>query len=61
METYFDYLRATFHELGARIVQTYPALQSPNDATAPALQTLLRTPLPAPTWAISDQSENSRL
>jgi hypothetical protein len=53
VETYFDYLRAMSHELGGRIVQTYPALQSPKDATAPALQTLLRTPLPAQALAIT--------
>lgn len=53
MENYFDYLRAMAPELGARIVQTYPALQSPKDAPAPALQTLLRTPLPAQALAIT--------
>jgi N12 class adenine-specific DNA methylase len=39
--------------LGQRIVQTYPALQSPKDAPAPALKTLLRTPLPAQALAIT--------
>ena len=53
MENYFEYLRATAPELGARIVQTYPALQSPKDAPAAALQTLLRTPLPAQALAIT--------
>ena len=53
METYFDYLRAMAPALGQRIVQTYPALQSPKDAPAPALQTLLRTPLPAQGLAIT--------
>ena len=53
MENYFEYLRAMAPELGARIVQTYPALQSPNDAPATALQTLLRTPLPAQALAVT--------
>ena len=53
METYFDYLRAMAPALGARIVETYPALQSPKDAPAPTLQTLLRTPLPAQALAIT--------
>ena len=53
MENYFDYLRAMAPELGARIIQTYPALQSPKDAPAAALQTLLRTPLPAQALAIT--------
>ena len=53
METYFDYLRAMAPALGQRIVQTYPALQSPKDAPAPALKTLLRTPLPAQALAIT--------
>jgi len=53
VETYFDYLRAMAPALGQRIVQTYPALQSPKDAPAPALQTLLRTPLPAQALAIT--------
>ena len=53
MENYFEYLRAMAPELGARIVQTYPALQSPKDAPAAALQTLLRTPLPAQALAIT--------
>ena len=53
MENYFQYLRAMAPELGARIVQTYPALQSPKDAPAAALRTLLRTPLPAQALAIT--------
>ena len=53
MENYFEYLRAMAPELGARIVQTYPALQSPKDAPAAALQTLLRTPLPAQALAVT--------
>lgn len=53
METYFDYLRSMSHALGERIVQTYPPLQSPKDPPAPALKTLLRTPLPAQALAIT--------
>ena len=46
METYFDYLRAMAPELGSRIVETYPALQSPKDEPAPRLSSLLRSPFP---------------
>jgi superfamily II DNA or RNA helicase len=53
VETYFDYLRTMAHSLGERIVQTYPALQSPRDAPADALKTLLRKPLPAQALAIT--------
>jgi hypothetical protein len=53
VETYFDYLRAMSHQLGERIVQTYPALQTPKDAPAAALKTLLRKPLPAQALAIT--------
>jgi hypothetical protein len=53
VETYFDYLRAMAHSLGERIVQTYPALQSPKDLAAPELRTLLRKPLPAQALAIT--------
>ena len=53
METYFDYLRAMAHALGERIVQTYPALQSPKDLPATELRTLLRKALPAQALAIT--------
>jgi hypothetical protein len=53
VENYFDYLRAMAHQLGERIVQTYPALQSPKDAPAKGLEDLLRTPLPAQALAIT--------
>ncbi len=53
METYFDYLRAMAPELGSRIVETYPALQSPKDEPAPRLNSLLRSPLPAQALAIT--------
>ena len=53
METYFDYLRVMAPMLGERIVQTYPALQSPKDRPAAQLKTLLRKPLPAQALAIT--------
>ena len=53
METYYDYLRAHAPELGARIVETYPALQTPKCMPAPELTTLLRRPLPAQALAIT--------
>ena len=53
METYFDYLRVMAPMLGERIVQTYPALQSPKDEPAAQLETLLRKPLPAQALAIT--------
>ena len=37
METTFDYLRAHAAELGARILETYPPLQSTKDPVAPAV------------------------
>ena len=55
METTFDYLRAHAVELGSRILETYPPLQSTKDPVAPALQRfcgklsqLRRSPSPAP-------------
>ena len=48
METYFDYLRAMAPELGSRIVETYPALQSPKDAPAPRLKLAAPFPLARP-------------
>jgi hypothetical protein len=53
METYYDYLRAHAPELGARIVETYPALQTPKSLTAPELGSLIRRPLPAQALAIT--------
>ena len=47
METTFDYLRAHAAELGSRILETYPPLQSTKDPIAPAIATLLRKALPA--------------
>jgi len=48
METTFDYLRAHAAELGARILETYPPLQSTKDPVAPAVATLLRKASPSP-------------
>jgi hypothetical protein len=42
METTFDYLRTHATELGSRILETYPPLQSTKDPVAPSLTTLLR-------------------
>lgn len=53
METTFDYLRAHAAELGSRILETYPPLQSTKDPIAPRLATLLRKALPAQALAIT--------
>ena len=47
MESSFDYLRAHAVELGSRILETYPPLQSTKDPVAPSLATLLRKALAA--------------
>jgi hypothetical protein len=53
METTFDYLRAHAVELGLRILETYPPLQSTKDPVAPRISTLLRKALPAQALAIT--------
>ena len=53
METTFDYLRANAIELGARILETYPPLQSTKDAVDPGIAMLLRKALPAQALAIT--------
>jgi hypothetical protein len=53
METTFDYLRAHAVELGSRILETYPPLQSTKDPVAPRIATLLRKALPAQALAIT--------
>ena len=53
METTFDYLRAHAVELGSRILETYPPLQSTKDPVAPGLATLLRKPLAAQALVIT--------
>jgi hypothetical protein len=53
METTFDYLRTHATELGSRILETYPPLQSTKDPVAPGIATLLRKALPAQALAIT--------
>src|SRR5580704_667809 len=60
MESSFDYLRAHAVELGSRILETYPPLQSTKDPVAPALATLLRKPLPAQAVAITGTAKYLR-
>ena len=49
----YTYLRAHAAELGARILETYPPLQSTKDPITPAVGTLLRKALPAQGLAIT--------
>jgi len=60
METTFDYLRAHAVELGSRILETYPPLQSTKDPVAPGLATLLRKPLAAQALAITGTAKYLR-
>jgi len=53
LDNYYEYLRTFSQELGARIVEMYPPLQGLNDPLPPALNTLLRQPLPAQALTIS--------
>ena len=48
----YGYLRAQAGELGARILESFPPLQSTTDDVPEELLTLLRTPLPAQAIAI---------
>jgi len=48
----YGYLRAQANELGSRILEMYPPLQSTTDEVPPELSTLLRRPLPAQAIAI---------
>ena len=48
----YGYLRAQSRELGARILESFPPLQSTTDDVPGELSTLLRTPLPAQAIAI---------
>jgi len=52
MQTLYDYLRIHAKELGRRIVETYPPLHAPTDASAPEMSQLLRKALPAQELAI---------
>src|SRR5271170_2558375 len=60
MESSFDYLRAHAAELGSRILETYPPLQSTKDPVAPALATLLRKALPAQALAVTGTAKYLR-
>jgi hypothetical protein len=60
METTFDYLRAHATELGVRILDTYPPLQSTKDPVAPSIATLLRKALPAQALAITGTAKHLR-
>ncbi len=60
METTFQYLRQFGPLLAARILETYPPLQSTKDPAAPELATLLREPLPAQALAITGAAKYLR-
>jgi len=60
MESSFDYLRAHAVELGSRILETYPPLQSTKDPVAPRIPTLLRKALPAQALAITGTAKYLR-
>jgi hypothetical protein len=60
MESSFDYLRAHAVELGSRILETYPPLQSTKDPIAPAVASLLRKALPAQGLAITGTAKYLR-
>jgi hypothetical protein len=60
METTFDYLRAHAVELGSRILETYPPLQSTKDPVAPPIAKLLRRALPAQALAITGTAKYLR-
>jgi hypothetical protein len=60
METTFSYLRANAQELGSRILETYPPLQSTKDPVAPRIATLLRKALPAQALAITGTAKYLR-
>jgi Type III restriction enzyme, res subunit len=60
MESSFDYLRAHAVELGSRILETYPPLQSTKDPIAPAVASLLRKALPAQALAITGTAKYLR-
>ena len=54
------YLRAHATELGERILETYPPLQSTKDPLAPRIATLLRKALPAQALAITGTAKYLR-
>ena len=55
-----SYLRANATELGERILDTYPPLQSTKDPVAPRIATLLRKALPAQALAITGTAKYLR-
>ena len=54
------YLRAHAAELGSRILETYPPLQSTKDPIAPAVASLLRKALPAQALAVTGTAKYLR-
>ncbi|MGB6131370.1 MAG: DEAD/DEAH box helicase [Acidobacteriaceae bacterium] len=54
----YGYLRAHASELGSRILESYPPLQSMTDEVPAELSALLRTPLPAQAIAIGGLSKH---
>jgi hypothetical protein len=52
LETIYSYMREFSTQLGERILEEYPALQSFEDPISPRLDTLLRRPFPAQNIAI---------
>lgn len=52
LETIYSYMREFSAQLGQRILEEYPALQSFEDSFSPRLDTLLRQPFPAQNIAI---------
>ena len=55
----YGYLRAHASELGSRILESYPPLQSMTDEVPAELSTLLRAPLPAQAIAIGGLAKYS--
>ena len=60
MDSTFSYLRTHAVELGSRILETYPPLQSTKDPVAPSLAALLRKALPAQALAITGTAKYLR-
>ena len=56
----YSYLRTHAIELGSRILETYPPLQSTKDPVAPRIATLLRRALPAQALAITGTAKYLR-
>jgi hypothetical protein len=52
LQTIYDYMKLMSQELGDRILQDYPALQTFQDPLSPKLKRLLRRPFPAQAIAI---------